>query len=355
MGRRFAFAAVAVSLVSAAACLLAAAAIPGTAQARTASDERCQGPDSQFLVCTDVTTVPAYDNAWVGAEIHYPEGDADPMTWNLPPGDPNRCNDGNIIGGTDDYPQTFAYMWQWDFWVDGGSWVLWDGLVLKAPLAGTLPSGYGLTTLAVGLGNWNVYNDIKARVFYVCFPPNQGYRQTLSSRAAGGPSATLTRPLPGLHRSGDEGDDSIRGDEQDNALSGLAGDDRLLGGEGEDHLHAGAGADSLSGGEHADLLHAHTGADEAAGGDGSDDILTGKGNDLSRGGAGGDQLFDDQGRDHLRGGPGNDRFSTHDGDRDRVVCGPGEDIALIDRFDVAIGCEHAYRSAREAPERLPKI
>ena len=341
--------------IAAAAVALALTVLPGAAEARTASDERCLGPDQQFLVCTEVTAVPAYDNAWVGAPIHYPESDVDARTWNLPPGDPNRCQGENIIGGTQDYPMTFAYMWQWDFWVDGGAWVLWDGEVLKAPLAGTLPSGYGLTTLAVGLGNWNVYDDIDARVFWVCFPPNQGYRQTLSSRAASGPSATLTPPPAGLHRSGDEGDDSLRGDEQDNALRGFAGEDRLVGGDGEDHLHAGAGDDSLSGGDHADLLHAHTGDDRVSGGSGVDDILSGKGDDVSKGGGGGDQLFDNQGKDHLRGGPGNDRFSAHDGDRDRIDCGPGEDIALIDRKDVAIDCEHVYRSAREAPKKMPKI
>jgi hypothetical protein len=49
------------------------------------------------------------------------------------------------------------------------------------------------------------------------------------------------------------------------------------------------------------------------------------------------------------------RFSAHDGDRDLIRCGRGEDIALIDRFDVAVGCEHAYHNKHEAPRKLPNI
>jgi len=339
-------------VVAAAVALAVVAALPGAAEARTGSDARCQGPDQQFLVCPDVQVVPAYDNAFIGVDaglpvdVNYPES----QTWNIPRSDPDQCRNDTIIWGTADYPHTFAYMWQWDFWVDGGAWVVWDGLTETYPIAGVLPSGYGWTTMKAGLGNWNVYDDIKARVFWVCSPA--GSPTGLSTIK---PGTTLSAPPPGSHRGGDENDNNLHGDEQVNALAGLGGDDRLFGGDGDDHLHAGAGDDSLSGGDHADLLHAHSGDDAASGGSGADDILTGKGDDVSKGGTSGDQLFDNQGRDHLRGGPGNDRFSAHDGDRDRIHCGPGKDIALIDRKDVAIGCEHVYRSKREAPKRLPKI
>ncbi|HEX2128648.1 MAG TPA: hypothetical protein VHF58_05475, partial [Solirubrobacterales bacterium] len=77
--------------------------------------------------------------------------------------------------------------------------------------------------------------------------------------------------------------------------------------------------------------------------------------DIARGGKDGDQLFDNEGRDTLRGGKGNDRFSARDGDRDVIRCGAGEDIAIIDSEDVAIDCEHAYRSDAETPMKLPKI
>jgi hypothetical protein len=39
------------------------------------------------------------------------------------------------------------------------------------------------------------------------------------------------------------------------------------------------------------------------------------------------------------------------GGPDVIDYGPGEDIAIIDRFDVAIGCEHAYSSRRELPKK----
>jgi hypothetical protein len=340
------------SIAFTAALLLAAVTLPSAAEARTGSDARCQGPDRELLVCPDVEVVPAYDNAWIGVDeglpvdVDYPES----QTWNIPQSDPDQCRNNTIIWGTADYPHTFAYMWQWDFWVEGGAWVLWDGLTETYPIAGVLSTGYGWTTMKAGLGNWNVYDDLKVRVFWVCAPAGSP-----TGLADIDPGKAPTAPAPGLHRGGDQDDNSLQGDEQPNALAGLGGDDRLSGGDGEDHLHAGAGDDSLSGGGHDDLLHAHTGDDAASGGSGVDDILTGKGDDVSKGGPGGDQLFDDQGSDHLRGGPGNDRFSAHDGDRDRIDCGPGEDIALIDKQDVAIDCEHAYRTAREAPKRLPKI
>lgn len=214
--------------------------------------------------------------------------------------------------------------------------------------------GFGVNSIRASLDNWNVYYPVKARVFWICYPaPGSGVPAVKAD------GARADSPLPpstlGQVRGGDEGDDRLRGDELDNAVVGQGGDDRLWGGDGEDHLHAGAGDDSLSGGDHADLLHAPSGDDVASGGGGVDDILTGKGDDVSKGGVGGDQLFDDQGHDILRGGPGNDRFSAHDGDRDRIDCGPGEDIALIDGKDVTKHCEHTYRNKREAPRKLPRI
>ncbi len=334
------------------AALLALASLPGTAQARTGSDERCQGPDQTFLVCPDVQTVPAYDNGYFGTkaslplDVDYPES----QSWNVPASDPDQCTNNTIIWGTADYPHTFAYMWQWDFWVEGGAWVQWDGLSVTFPIAGVLPSGYGWTTMKAGLGNWNVYNDLKVRVFWVCAPAGAS-----TGRATLEPGTVPGAPPPGLHRPGDHTDNTLEGDEQANALAGLKGDDRLSGGAGDDHLHAGPGGDTVSGGDHDDLIHAAHGDDLAKGGDGNDDILAGKGDDTSLGGAGDDQLFDNEGRDTFRGGPGNDRFSTHDGNRDRIDCGPGEDIALTDGKDVTKGCEHAYANKREAPKKMPKI
>jgi len=67
-----------------------------------------------------------------------------------------------------------------------------------------------------------------------------------------------------------------------------------------------------------------------------DDVLYGRsGNDGLRGGPG---------RDILDGGPGNDTIQARDGGRDEVRCGPGNDLALVDRRDhVARDCEHVRR------------
>jgi Ca2+-binding RTX toxin-like protein len=229
--------------------------------------------------------------------------------------------------------------------VNLGSYVLWTGAVpytwpYSNHIGPPYPGGYGgYTALAAKVKNWHPWATIPARVFWTCAP----HESSTSSRA----SARL--------EAGDGGDDDLQGDEGDNALAGLGGDDRLSGGAGDDHLHGGGGEDALLGGADDDLIHGRLHDDEAVGGSGSDDLLTGAGHDVARGGSGGDQLFDDEGRDRLLGGPGNDRFSAHDGDRDVIRCGGGEDIALIDRFDEVTGCEHAYRSEREAPERLPEI
>jgi hypothetical protein len=42
----------------------------------------------------------------------------------------------------------------------------------------------------------------------------------------------------------------------------------------------------------------------------------------------------DQTGDTLDGGAGNDRFHTRDGEVDRITCGDGKDIALLDNADV---------------------
>jgi hypothetical protein len=99
-------------------------------------------------------------------------------------------------------------------------------------------------------------------------------------------------------------------------ITGTRRADFLLGGEGDDCLNGLGGADRIDG---------STGADKLNGGDG------------------GDRLAGGPGLDRLSGGPGVDVIQARDGARELVRCGPGRDLARLDRRDRAIGCERMRR------------
>ena len=72
---------------------------------------------------------------------------------------------------------------------------------------------------------------------------------------------------------GSAGADWLRGDTNNNILTGLAGDDTLIGGGGgNDTLNGGAGDDTLNGGEGDDTLTGGAGADTITGGPGGDTL-----------------------------------------------------------------------------------
>jgi Tol biopolymer transport system component len=74
------------------------------------------------------------------------------------------------------------------------------------------------------------------------------------------------------------------------------------------------------------------------------DVLRGTGlRDLVHGFAGDDTIEGRAGDDALFGGPGADRLLARDGLRDSVDCGPGRDLAVVDRRDVVRGCERVTR------------
>jgi hypothetical protein len=103
-----------------------------------------------------------------------------------------------------------------------------------------------------------------------------------------------------------------RGDE----LTGTPWDDVIRGGGGNDWIRGLAGPDDLDGGSGADRLEGGSGADRIAGG---------------------------PGQDRISGGRGADRIDARDGVRDIVSCGPGRDVATVDRADVTTGCERVHR------------
>ena len=110
--------------------------------------------------------------------------------------------------------------------------------------------------------------------------------------------------------------DNIYGVRGDDALSGLAGNDCLFGGDGRDRLAGGRGNDTLRGGRGADKLV---------------------------GGAGDDRLIGDRGRNRFSGGRGRDRIASANGRREVIRCGPGRDVARVDRVDRTFGCERVRR------------
>jgi dienelactone hydrolase len=73
--------------------------------------------------------------------------------------------------------------------------------------------------------------------------------------------------------------------------------------------------------------------DAIRGGDGNDRLRGGKGDDCIYGGDGKDVLSGDEGTDRVAGGAGRDRVKTADGERDKIRCGAGRDVAIVDGLD----------------------
>lgn len=87
-----------------------------------------------------------------------------------------------------------------------------------------------------------------------------------------------------------------------------------------------------------------SGVDVFSAGGGNDRVSGLGGNDVLNGGPGNDVLVGGKGVDVLNGGPGRDTINAKDGVRgDRVSCGPGRDVAIVDRKDKTVGCEKVQR------------
>lgn len=161
-----------------------------------------------------------------------------------------------------------------------------------------------------------------------------------------------------------QGNDALVGTPLADTLTGGAGHDRLSGGGGDDTLIGGPGSDDLSGGPGTDAVvysdaHAvRVTIDDLAndgppgerdnvqidvealyGGTGADDLVGSDGDNLIDGGEGDDAIDGKGGSDQLFGGPGADRVLARDGGPDKVDCGPGDDIAILDTRDTGRGCE----------------
>ena len=126
--------------------------------------------------------------------------------------------------------------------------------------------------------------------------PPQGQEGTGGGSGGGTTGGGTAR---GVTRVGTSRADRLRGTPGPDVLRGLAGNDTLLGLGGADRLEGGPGADALDGGP---------------------------------------------GADRLLGGLGTDTIRARDGLRDIVDCGPGRDVAVVDRRDSVRNCEVVRRA-----------
>lgn len=133
--------------------------------------------------------------------------------------------------------------------------------------------------------------------------------------------------------------DLISGLGGDDVINGLQGDDCLNGGPGRDRLSGAAGRDRLFGGRGRDRLSGAAGRDRLSGGAANDRLSAGDGRDRLFGGPGDDMIRPGVGHDRVRAGTGNDRVVTRGAVRDRIDCGPGRDVAIVDRLDRTRRCE----------------
>ena len=190
----------------------------------------------------------------------------------------------------------------------------------------------------------------------------------------------------------------LDGGDGPDSLAGLDGDSRLLGGNGNDSLQPGEGND-VSGGADADRLFLRgegnpapdlsvtlndVADDRTPGGGGNihsdiEDVDAGSYNSappappgtvIIVGSAGPNVLTGFSGRlditggagnDDLRGGSYDDRMNSRDGFADRVLCGDGEDSAIVDTLDVVssdcetIETEEVAPPATAAEDRPPTV
>jgi Ca2+-binding RTX toxin-like protein len=104
------------------------------------------------------------------------------------------------------------------------------------------------------------------------------------------------------------------------ALRGEDGNDTMLGAPQRDFARGGAGADLIYGRGGDDRLDGEEGDDRLYGGAGEDELTAGRGET--------EPFYD-----FLSGGPDHDALHSIDGNRDKVLCGPGPDQAYVDAVD----------------------
>ncbi|MGF1864967.1 hypothetical protein L4D15_06750 [Enterovibrio norvegicus] len=107
---------------------------------------------------------------------------------------------------------------------------------------------------------------------------------------------------------GNNGNETLIGDEAANTILGKSGNDIIEGNGGNDTLDGGSGNDTINGGAGNDVLLGDGGNDTLFGEEGNDTLNSGGGNNELDGGMGDDVLVTQQGNHTLTGGAGSDTF-----------------------------------------------
>lgn len=105
-----------------------------------------------------------------------------------------------------------------------------------------------------------------------------------------------------------DGNDTLQGSSDSEAMNANRGSDLLFGGSGNDSLAGGQGSDTINGDDGDDYLFGNKGTDNLLGGTGNDFFFGGQDNDTLFGNEGNDSLVGDLGKDSLVGGDGRDVF-----------------------------------------------
>ncbi|WP_424927509.1 calcium-binding protein [Amaricoccus tamworthensis] len=208
--------------------------------------------------------------------------------------------DDSLYGGSD------------DDWIDGGYGFDY------------INGGSGTDTTSYTFYSGDVDADLETGV--VAFPGNSTDTDTLYS---------IERIYTGM------GDDTVRGNDDDNMIHTGSGDDKLIGGYGEDTLYGSHGKDKLYGGNDDDRLYGGDDKDKLYGGKDDDYLHGGDANDKLKGQKGDDTLDGGEGRDKYWGGKGADTFvfkyadDSRPGDADKVYGFDGAGHAHGDVFDLS--------------------
>ncbi len=123
---------------------------------------------------------------------------------------------------------------------------------------------------------------------------------------------------------GNFGNDTIYGMDDDDTLDGGLGNDLMFGGVDDDSMTGGDGNDVMGGEDGDDFIEGNTGNDIGAGGLGNDTLDGGLGNDFLIGEAGNDSIGGSDGVDILDGGDGNDTLEGGN-ETDLVLGDAGDD------------------------------
>jgi Ca2+-binding RTX toxin-like protein len=240
------------------------------------------------------------------------------------------------------------------------------------------------------------------RINLVPFNLDIGTSETLQINGGGGDDTIAGAPglatLIKVRMDGGDGNDTLTGGNGDDVMAGGTGNDRLVGAQGRDALTGDDGDDTMvwNNGDGSDVMNGAAGDDTvevngAAAGDDfrvkpngdrvrfqrinlvpfSLDIGTTEQLDVNAGGGddrivgskglatlisssfdgqdGKDRITGTDGADELTGGRGRDVIRSRDGAADRVDCGAGLDLAIVDRRDRVRQCNVVLRrSVRKA-------